>query len=1562
MLAELELLRNTNNDLMAEIELLKRRNDPATVEKIESLIAENRELKAKVPLIFQEIDTMASESTANQEFGEKFQKIASEIEKLSGFLKDKADEPNVESSKGFHPHTIASKKKSHKKRELEKLKLKILELENENKNLRRAATLPKATLEVAAELHGDIQDVKKSLRQVREEGNKFSHNNSNSIIISTKAENFQKLVSQPANFESEIAPASIQLTEAFNELENLRKEVEEGNSEHVDFVLTLTTAGSIREKFEQAVENLKRKLDEKMKFAEEVRERNIFLERSMNTIQSENQKFESGMWELDRVNQQLKKTIETMSKDIEGVNTQLSLRDNRIAELENDKRSLMSENERLTREVVEIKSSEDATEGHHKQLIYKLSEEVNELNNTLKLRDVQLQELQVQLDDQALLSSELAEAKRKIQILEDEIQNMNILLEERNTEVASFSKRTANVADLKAEIQSLLDERMKLLEERDNLTKESYERGIEIENLKLSLSKFEDLRKVTESLQRLVNEKDKHIQEMTANFKILEEREYAQSEALGNVVQEKAHLLQELEKLLQESEKMRKELDHFMSERDHLLKTIESKNDEISVISGNLSTLTHEMSKLKKDRQRELEELEELRLYEKQLIQEKDNMGRNLEESDGRIAAMGMELNKLEDSLQGKVLELNSLKSEIGSLGNENAELRQAVEDAQILNQKLKEQMEKESRLLEAFANDKNSLIAQIDKLNQERSELVTEKESLLEKLHERESQAAVMLEHLGKLQDQMNLASCELDLKRSKTAVVEHEDEALRDELSRLKLEYEQLKSALEKVSEQRDGILRMLSKRQGEVATMSETVDKLQEQLTIDTNELDSERTKAALLEGGVFNLEEQLATYQQENQTLKNQIIQLEGLIDEHKELKGLFKKVSKQRDEILGSLNERDSQIEALKKELEQVKRALAAKSAEYDSLLFDNKEKARMIEKLHSELRTDEIKVGQMKNELGYFKAQHPLQPSVVGLLDQLNSERDELVMLLDDLKKENDHLVNERDTMKQLATERDFQIADMARTLKAMQEETQYIRSGKENSRKMSESFEIMVQSLTSERDHLLQQNEIAKQQLTELAQEKNRLLTQIEQKDFQLSDLPRLQEDIDGLVLELDKFKQQVAILSEKADDLINQLFRKNEENSQLRTRIIELSNLRKELFELKRQLNYVTVDRDSLSSINKDKGNTIATYDTMVDFLNNAIHAKTAHNEFLTRSVDRLEADLARLKQELANRNKIIEEFHMKHHEMKATEHEREELRGEVHQSRTLHIEIDKLRAERDKLARVIQDRESEIMSLNRENDSLLQFINNLKSDRDELIEGLHARDTELKHLKNVVNEAHVEMKILRGELSAYETQNEKLMLIIQGKDDQIDSLKERVYQLAQFEYKLQNISEENHHLRQELQEHRHLAVEFAHLQQDLAVMMRERDKLLYDLRESRTQAEKFIHLTSEYNSMRECLEASEREIVRLGNEVAQRDEYIKELEVIRERFENLSHSYKQLSELQEVVNQDNIDLKHKCEELQSKITEAEQLQATHIGSVISSVRTNKSYLRSVIVFIFL
>jgi len=136
----------------------------------------------------------------------------------------------------------------------------------------------------------------------------------------------------------------------------------------------------------------------------------------------------------------------------------------------------------------------------------------------------------------------------------------------------------------------------------------------------------------------------------------------------------------------------------------------------------------------------------------------------------------------------------------------------------------------------------------------------------------------------------------------------------------------------------------------------------------------------------------------------------------------------------------------------------------------------------------------------------------------------------------------------------------------------------------------------------------------------------------------------------------------------------------------------------------------------------------------------------------------------------------------------------------------------------------------------------------------------------------------------------------------------------------------------------------------------------MMRERDKLLYDLRESRTQAEKFIHLTSEYNSMRECLEASEREIVRLGNEVAQRDEYIKELEVIRERFENLSHSYKQLSELQEVMNQDNIDLKHKCEELQSKITEAEQLQATHIGSVISSVRTNKSYLRSVIVFIFL
>lgn len=402
---------------------------------------------------------------------------------------------------------------------------------------------------------------------------------------------------------------------------------------------------------------------------------------------------------------------------------------------------------------------------------------------------------------------------------------------------------------------------------------------------------------------------------------------------------------------------------------------------------------------------------------------------------------------------------------------------------------------------------------------------------------------------------------------------------------------------------------------------------------------------------------------------------------------------------------------------------------------------------------------------------------------------------------------------------------------------------------------------------------------------------------------------IKELQSQLDVSSSQNDQLEEKIKVLNAKCLDLEKSLNIAKKSSADSASTIEELND---SIIAINEELQAVTSERDSLSSINK----------TLLEEKNSyedTIKEKDVHLEEVKKSLDGLEINIQQLKDD--HDKKVLElqdtidqkEFKLSELQdnINALEHQSkttiDALNSEIEALNTKIKEFDSLQASRDELTSELENKSQKIKSLQED------FVKNLKKEQEkseELVSKLAEKDTKVLDLESKVEDLTKSIALSQEKLEAKDIELKKHEI----------NVKEKIASLESLNHALNSAKKENQDL-------------LSSLEQEKAKAKKEQEKLIENLSSAKSELKEKIEELEEERKLltegsSELNQQFSAKISKLeGTLEKTKTNYEKKMQGLEDTIDSLREQSKKVDkELEEEVNKlrTETDKRQKLEKL--------------------------------------
>ncbi|KAM9651696.1 thyroid receptor-interacting protein 11 isoform 3-T3 [Morphnus guianensis] len=825
---------------------------------------------------------------------------------------------------------------------------------------------------------------------------------------------------------------------------------------------------------------------------------------------------------------------------------------------------------------------------------------------------------------------------------------------------------------------------------------------------------------VKELKQNLSQEIDEHQHELSVLQDAHRQKLVEISRRHREELSEYEERIEELENQLQQDGVSADAMDDSSEQKKNARSLEGGKVEELQVVKDledEIRKLNHKLSSAKEENKILLKEQELAKVEKIQITQEYENLKSDFSMLQSSLAEQDALLKEQEKKLQSKT----SLPEDVARLQQALLEAENEIARLSSLNQgglekELASAQRKNENILSAY-NDQNSELSQLrqdlERKQHELNESIAERETLIAELEELDKQNQEATQHMITLKEQLSKQHTEtdsiikqlkfdIDFERKKVSELEVEKmetikelDSQKEKLSHCSYALNDLHISKQQLQDNIKDLQEQLREAQDCNLHNKKEIGELQQRLKVREEELSVSLRK-------LTEKSNQESNYTCQDLILKErevEIVRLQNDISENKQLN----------EDLEKSLSDLRIENRKLIAATEELKQELSDAISEKNKVYL---EKDTVVEALKMEKR-------QLESELNQTEKR---------LLEQAHKYKQTIEELSNARSMDTTALQLEHERLVKLNQEKDFEIAELKRSIEQMEIDHQ-------------ETKEMLTTSLGGQK------------QLTELIKEKEVFIEKFKNQAFQvkqeLEEYMKVSKRQDVLKQNLEEKDRSLAVMKEENNHLKEEIERLKDQQTRS-TPVVEPKTL-DIIIELESEVTQLKVIKNNLEEEIE-------------------VHKKTIEDQNQTT---------VQLQQSLQEQRKEIDESRFQCEQMNVT-HERLSLEKDE-EIKNLQKTIEQIKTQLHKERQIIQTdssdlfQETKVQTLNGENGNEKHDLS--KAEIERLVEGIKEREMEIK----LLNEKNVSLSQQIDQLSKDEVG--KLTRIIQEKDLEIQALNARV-----------------------------------------------------------------------------------------------------------------------------------------------------------------------------------
>ncbi|XP_069639599.1 centromere-associated protein E [Haliaeetus albicilla] len=1126
---------------------------------------------------------------------------------------------------------------------------------------------------------------------------------------------------------------------------------------------------------------------------------------------------------------------------------------NEINVLQANFNSLVLENEQLKSEINEMKEKlkekiemdefealEKQTQKDHE---IQLMHEITNLKNLVSNAEVYNEELEAEINSKL---EQLKEKENKIKILQNRVEELqkagaekkdtsfsvgdsDKLIEEIQQLNKSLLDSETIALDAKKESAFLRTENLELKEEMNELLNnyKQMQKDVQFYQSQIEAGKA-SYKKMQADLQK---ELQSAFQENTRLTSLMEGKVPKDLLSLAELEKKAADFKGELEKALKENALLQKQVNE-LSEFQSLPNTVEIQQKEIL-------EKCEELRLLKLEREKLLSEVADNEIRLKHMTEEIGKSKDNLADAQLKYVKSDQEyvaLKQLHEELEQKYVAASEnneqMKFQIDILSKEARESKTTLDEVKLeLSSKMKE-------LEEKTAEHKQLLEVREDFIQTQRKlhemEQLKEQEKIMElRLEAKDSEIQAVLQQLNECQQEIKTLTQERDYLKQKEESLQAETDQLKEDIkdtvSMNILAHEELRNAQSSLKQSQDTVKKLeenISEKESHILCVEEALGKTIKELEIRISQMTeeikiitSERDQLAEEKSENNNCresdqlqvqKEQIFFLNQENNSLQDKLNSLHLKTEEYGEGTLIPQIQEKSIEQELLLLREELSQAQRKLHEMEEVNANECQRESEkmgrtdFIPKLHECQEVSTLTERGDDNLKMQLENVQNERDQLREtiqetISMNSEMQEELRCAHNSLGQYQETIVELKASISEKENQLLKAQEALKETTDELQQKLTEVTENLTHVSSEYGKLLAEKEqNERTMNEHIHQQLEKITllnQEKDELQQIVETCKAERDQLEAD----CQESKEKSLKvLTEMENLQEELRHQKEQVDIQKNMLAHGEEKLQNTEEKL---NEEINELKEKAIKLNEdlnlVTKERHQLLGELKEkIESESGKLQQLEKQRDLLAQERDHLQEMLEGLQAGKNKLEIKLQESVDKILETEKELKwqQELLSNEKIKAEEREEHllKVQRQSEILEDSLTNKIQQlTETLNsvsCEKEQLLAERASHSFQLKE---EISSINREKDELQKFLQDVRSERDQL-------KTELQKKSEMCVETNAKLESALDQLEQRNLNDMSIQVNPVDNAEQVvdDSLKQKTLKIKELLEKFPNM----------------------------------------------------------------------------------------------------------------------------------------------------------------------
>ncbi|XP_055769950.1 golgin subfamily B member 1-like isoform X3 [Salvelinus fontinalis] len=1176
---------------------------------------------------------------------------------------------------------------------------------------------------------------------------------------------------------------------------DIKQQVHQKEGEFLELAKVLTVRDSLVEHFEINMQTLQAKLDEQeaslTTALHHLNEKSIIIDQLNSNISEKEEAFEqerSGMMlRLEKLQEDMKKSEESLKEDMSSSSATAVDIENELTKVKQEKAMMQKKAQAaLLARKETIKKSQESEKKYtqelselkddYKALLEQHCQQTNDLYAVQLSYDQKVKKFEEISQASVSQLGELETLRLLVQERDKTLQDLNISLSERESQVHDSSSYQAELETLHFKLESMsselankdkvliaLEQKSKALSERMSCTESQLEKAhAEIKE------KMEELARQQQAMEMAEQQHQQEKQTMVDDHLVLQN----QLGALQATVEELKHTLEalvgekesQLHKFISESKELIEDRDRVKGELENALTTIAQQSSELQILQNTWAETQQQLGEEKEQLKVELEkaqshsaesqaEMESHKLHMESLQQEKESAYMVIEQLNCEVAMLDAQLKeagKVHEELLQKIPGLQDKSSEqIGVIGKEVQYLKISPEEHEM---SLKER-DDALVISQALATEKEELIAALEQQLQRQihlHEVAMEKmRTEVDELQQRSQEDA------SKTKDQGNQSKTALLTRKLQAALVSRKEilkdnSSLKEQIRILSAKNEEigapsivLETSVAKLKQQKEDL-------ESSVSSLSKEKEKLIAEVDRILNDNHNLSAACESLKLTIENITQQKQAFSCQLESLKDsQTDELSEWKSKHTELKQEYESLLQAYENVSSEMDKMRQLLEGARRERQEALFKAHKSESERENLekqvgeMEDENEKIK--EKMRKFTKAKQQKMEELEEE------NKKIRIDLLEFDDKQKATVEELTIKNNHLEAEIHSLVESSEALRRKLTEIQLNNGSLAEALKeatcSLEKWPTESKACEQNMQLKLDDALILNNSLTAQIES--QKTELASQQeINKLMQkEKETLSERIKQmQNKHEKELGEKDDAISELQEMINRHSQEIISLNEKVRIL-------EDDKSILQE---ELENVQEISDKVKHENEYLEI--------------VILKNAERIDELTETVNVLQAQNTQLSSQLTESKEKATQVCQEKEEQQlKLVKEFEEKLKMFQRGNEGSRNIKKELQELlKEKHHEINHLQHDSIKYQELILDLERSLKASESAHEQVEKELREMTERISCLEEGRRHLEAELTTHKNLLNEA-------KKDLTNISSEKDQLVEVVSEKNNQ-------------------------------------------------------------------------------------------------------------------------------------------------------------------------------------------